>query len=73
MTSPHSSTSSSDVRRYLKVLGFSLGALVTTLLTITATGYHFGLVEVANHEIYGYQRDKIGTAQTIDIAFVGDS
>jgi hypothetical protein len=55
------------------VLGFSLGALVTTLLTITATGYHFGLVEVANHEIYGYQRDKIGTAQTIDIAFVGDS
>jgi hypothetical protein len=51
--------------------------LWTTLLIltvgITATGYRLGLVEVANHEIYGYQRDKLGTARTIDIAFVGDS
>jgi len=72
MTSLPSSTSSSELR-YLKALGFVLGALVTLLVTITATGYRLGLVEVANHEIYGYQRDKLGTARTIDIAFVGDS
>jgi hypothetical protein len=79
MTSLHSSTSSSEPtsafepRRYLRALGIALGALMTTLVAITAIGYHFGLVEVANHEIYGYQRDKVDTARTIDIAFVGDS
>ncbi len=73
MTSPHSSISSSDLRRYLKALALTLGGLVTVLLTITATGYRLGLVEVANHEIYGYQRAKLGTARPIDIAFVGDS
>ena len=72
MTSLPSSTSSSELR-YLKALGVVLGALVTLLLTITATGYRLGLVEVANHEIYSYQRDKLDAARTIDIAFVGDS
>jgi hypothetical protein len=73
MTSLPSSTSNSDLRRYLRALGFTLGILVSVLVTITATGYRLGLVEVANHEIYGYQRDKIGAARNIDIAFVGDS
>jgi len=73
MTSPRSSTSSSELRRYLRALGFALGILVAALVTITATGYRLGLVEVANHEIYGYQRDKIDAARNIDIAFVGDS
>jgi hypothetical protein len=61
------------MRGYVKALGFTLGVLVAVLLTITATGYRLGLVEVANHEIYGYQVDKIKEAKTIDIAFVGDS
>lgn len=73
MTSHPSSTSSSDLRRYLTALGITLGVLVAVLVTITATGYRLGLVEVANHEIYGYQRHKINGAQAIDIAFVGDS
>ncbi len=72
MTSPPSSTSSSELH-YLKALGVVLGALVTLLVTITATGYRLGLVEVANHAIYSYQRDKLDAARTIDIAFVGDS
>ncbi len=73
MTSHRSSTSSSDLRRYVRVLAIALVVLVGGLVTVTATGYHLGLVEAANHEIYEYQRAKVDPQQTIDIAFVGDS
>ena len=73
MMSRPSFTSSSDARRYLRTLGIALGVLVGGLVAITATGYHLGLVEAANHEIYRYQRAKIVAPEDIDIAFVGDS
>ncbi len=73
MTSPRSSISSSDARRYLRALGIALGALVGALVMVTATGYALGLVEAANHDLYTYQRDKLASPNPIDIVFVGDS
>lgn len=73
MTSPLSSTSSSDTRRYLRTLLVALGILVGGLVAITATGYALGMVEAANHDIYEYQRNKLATDQRFDVVFVGDS
>lgn len=55
------------------MLGGALGVLVATLVATTATGYHLGLVEAANHDIYVYQRAKIYDGKPVDVAFVGDS
>jgi hypothetical protein len=73
MTSLHSSISSSDASRYVRVLAIVLAALIAVLLTITTIGYSLGLVDAANQQIYDYQRDKIDNLERIDAAFVGDS
>jgi hypothetical protein len=73
MTSPRSSISSSDGRGYLRVLGGALGVLVAALVATTSTGYHLGLVEAANHDIYVFQRAKVYDGKPVDVAFVGDS
>jgi hypothetical protein len=73
MTSLHSSISSSEAARYVRVLAIVLAALIAVLLTITTTGYSLGLVDAANQQIYDYQRDKIENLERIEVAFVGDS
>jgi len=73
MTPLHSSTSSSDTRRYLVTLLAVLALFVVGLIAVTATGYRLGLVAAANQLIYSYQMEKVSRATGVEVAFVGDS
>lgn len=73
MTSPHSSISNSEARRYLRVFGIGSIVLLGLLASICAASYRFGLIDIATRWVYDYQRAKVATANEINIVFVGDS
>jgi hypothetical protein len=73
MTSPHSSISNSEARRYLRVFGVGSIILLGLLASICAASYRFGLIDIATRWVYDYQRTKVVKADEIKIVFVGDS
>jgi hypothetical protein len=59
---------------YLRPFAIAVGVCTATLFIINAIGYHFGLVQAADHSLYGEERAKVvDPRRAIDIAFVGDS
>lgn len=73
MTSPPSSISSSESRRYLRVFGLTSAILLVGLACISAASYRYGLIDIATSWVFEYQVTKIEGADEMNIVFVGDS
>ncbi len=73
MTSPSSSISSSEARRFALVAGLTALLVVAVVCAVSWQGVRRGLVDWQSAQLLRYQVDKIEALPRIDLLLVGDS